>query len=816
MRAFLRNGAARGILAAAATLCATAAHAQDNPAEPYEVVVVTGTSTARTALKTPMQTTVMDSDKLEMLTSSSPADLLTTIPTLKAEGGGGEVATNVFVAGLPSTGQYQFTPLEFNGMPVVSSTGLNSSAPDIFERPDLGVERLEFVHGGVSNLFGGGSVGGLINYIDKHGTDQSHGEAKLELSDHDRIKTDFAANGPIDKAAGLYYAVSGWYRYDKGPLYSGNPSEGEQVRGNIRKEFDSGYVTVYGQFIDDKDQFYGDYPLTGSNFQRPVGNNGKPIYTTETSAIDNISFMTPNGLYRTKVSDGVLSDGGAFGLDFKKDFGDGWGANGRMNVASYKSSFALYSGGDGKQNLPTTQSGFLQAYGYNPANYTGNFTYAQSGQTVPSSSLLWSDRVIDRDRPLQTQTAELNLTKTLTTDDWTHNLTLGGFWGHSEARDRDVGYGYIGDFDNAPQLVNITATNKATGATTVISQNGLLNTNISYTNNWADARRYAGYVADQTSFGRWELDAGARIETINGSVSKEGTQTYAVNTTPGLSPLLSNVLWGNNIFTTASVETTAYAFAGAALYRLTDQVSLFANASHGYFMPQMNSVVYTATAVQSYQPELINQVEAGAKYSGHGISANISPFFSTLSDLRNVSLLNNSSGGVSQIVNTEGTRTYGVETAGRITLPYDFYADGNLTYQHDEYTQYTPVGACNACVGNQLLRQPAWAANLGLYYNDDEFDVAVLDNFTGSTYTSDLNNVRMPSFNVWRLEAGYTRPLANGDALRINLSVYNLFDSQAVTEGNPRQGTLQNAGAAYFVGRTVLPRRISLSLSYKY
>ena len=85
---------------------AVSAAAADAPTDnTVEQVVVTGTSAARTILKTPMQSTTLDSQRLEMLASNSAADLLTTIPTLKAEGGGGEVATNVFVAGLPSTGQ---------------------------------------------------------------------------------------------------------------------------------------------------------------------------------------------------------------------------------------------------------------------------------------------------------------------------------------------------------------------------------------------------------------------------------------------------------------------------------------------------------------------------------------------------------------------------------------------------------------------------------------------------------------------------------------------------------------------------------------
>src|SRR5256714_9092398 len=141
----------------------------ESESQTLQTVIVTGTSRTRADLQTPLVATSISSERLALLASNSAADVLTTVPALKAEGGGGEVAANIFVAGLPSGGQYQFTPLEFNEMPVISSMGLNSSAPDVYYRPDLGVERLEFVRGGVSNLFGGGGIGGGIKFIDQTG-----------------------------------------------------------------------------------------------------------------------------------------------------------------------------------------------------------------------------------------------------------------------------------------------------------------------------------------------------------------------------------------------------------------------------------------------------------------------------------------------------------------------------------------------------------------------------------------------------------------------------------------------------------------------
>src|SRR3569623_1471240 len=64
-----------------------------------DTVIVTGTSKARTELKTPLVATSISADKLQQLAANSTADILATVPALKAEGGGGEVAANVFVAG---------------------------------------------------------------------------------------------------------------------------------------------------------------------------------------------------------------------------------------------------------------------------------------------------------------------------------------------------------------------------------------------------------------------------------------------------------------------------------------------------------------------------------------------------------------------------------------------------------------------------------------------------------------------------------------------------------------------------------------------
>src|SRR3954447_8829557 len=120
----------------------------------------------------------------------------------------------------------------YDGIPVLSTFGLNSSAYDVYYRNDLGIDRLEFVRGGVSNLFGPGSVAGLINYITRAGGDARTGVAQLEIAERGRYRGDLAVSGPLGN--NLYYALSGYYRWDAGPIRTGLDTKGYQVRGNLK------------------------------------------------------------------------------------------------------------------------------------------------------------------------------------------------------------------------------------------------------------------------------------------------------------------------------------------------------------------------------------------------------------------------------------------------------------------------------------------------------------------------------------------------------------------------------------------------------
>lgn len=818
----------------------SAASADEAPAAE---IIVTGTSRARVALDTPLAVTQVGEQSLSRMGTSSQADILNSIPTIKADGGGGEVASNVFVKGLPSGGQYQFTPLMYDGIPVLSSFGLNSSAYDVYYRNDLGIDRLEFVRGGVSNLFGPGSVAGLINYISKTGKDKFGGAVQLEVAERGRYKGDIAIHGPLGE--NLTYALSGWYRKDDGPIRTGLDTEGFQVRGNLKWGFSdgSGSITLYGQYIDDQVQFYLPIPLDGTTRNRIAGNDGKIVYSVQTSAIAGLGFNTPDGPYVNQVSDGVTTKGGQIALVFEKDFGDsGWGINGRFKYSEYKHRFALWSDGDGIVNVPETQAAFLSntarrnAYPELKGIGTGNavFTYAGGG-AVPANAILFANRYTDRNRPMDDFTGELNLTKEFITGNVEHSFTLGGFYGNATARDVNVGTTYLAEFNNQPQLINLTVTNPITLVQTVISRGGIVNAGLNYVNNRHQVERYAGYIADQMEFSdRFNFDIGVRVEHINGTISRERVSTTITDsTTPNLSTALRDVQWGNDGFLTGKVATTEWAVAAGALYKLTNNVSLYANASRGYFFPEIRAVAFQAVAagtpanasasppLASYTGEIIKQGEIGIKIQQPQFSMTIAALYTNLDNRRQVNFINDGLGGFREAVNLIATESYGVEATLDLKLLTNLRFNGNLTIQDAKYKQFQAlvnnVPTPNpAIIGKDLERQPNVLYNAGLYYDDGMFDASFFTNFTGNNFTASNNAILLRGWNVANFDAGVKVPIGGEKSVRLSINVFNLFDTQATTEGSPRQDVNQTVGGAYFVGRPVLPRRITGRMTFAF
>ena len=798
-----------------------------------EEIVVTGTATARTEFETPQSVTQYSEEDIRLFSASSQADILTQLPGVSAEGGGGEVATNVFHRALPSGGQFSFTPLLYDGIPSFSTFGLNSSAFDVYIRNDLGIERAEFVSGGVSNLFGPGSVAGIINYISKTGGSETEGTVQLEVAEEGRVRTDYYFSGALGgEDSDTFYALSGYYRSDDGPLDSGIETEGFQLRGNLKHLFSdgSGSLTIFGQAIDDSVQFFLPLPLDGQSRERLNGNDGREVFTMNTVAATGLSYQTPDGRFTTPIKDGVVTKGFSIAAVLDKDLNEDWSLNSKIKYASYDHQFNLFLDGDGiGPNTPESLNDYMTNRGIDAFASNAQFSFVGSGQALPSDFLLFGNRTLDRDRDATDASVEVSVSRLFSAGNMEHVFTFGGFWADSEADDVNYITTYLGDFRNAPLLVDLSligveedaegnlGASADPNAEFRYTLNGLARANGMTGNSTRSAERAAFYIADQIEMDRWTFDIGGRLERLVGEVTRFNTSVFTMDDDPLVSNGLEQVSFTNGSIDHDTAGTTEWALSGGTLFRLTDTINLFGNVSRGYFFPQIRSVKFDSDGkLASYEGEIITSVETGVKYRGNKFDGYVTFFWTELDDRQNVDFVNdpNNPGGVIEEVTKQSTEAYGIEANGVYYINDYWSINANVTLRDHEFTK---AEGNPAIVGNELRRQPKVMANTGIRFHRGAFDAALLHNYHGDNFANDSNSVELDSYNLVRLEAGYTFQLDGKQSIRVSASVFNLTDEEGITEGSPRQGNSQSGEVEqFFVGRPILPQRATVKLTYDF
>lgn len=764
-------------------------------------IVVTANNSRRSQMEMPISVTTFSASKLAGLRFNSNADILRVVPGITAEGGGGDVAANIFVRGLPSGGQYQFTPLQIDGMPVVGTMGLNSSAPDVYFRNDLGFNNVEFVRGGSSTLYGAGSVAGIINYASKYGSNQSKTILETEVATPGKTRFDFNTSGAITENS-LFYNVSGTYRYDEGPIKTGLTSTGYQVRGNLRKVLNNGFFTLHFQLIDDKAQFLLPYPLTGQR-ARPMGWDGQTIYTLQTASATLLTARTPNGLYQSQAANGAWTKGGYVMADFQKDFDNGWRLNAKVRSAKYQHQFNFF-GTDGSGRNPLTQANFLKTI---TGAVIGAYTYANDNTVVNPAALVLQNNITDRNRPLNEMSTLMTLSKEFKTGNIEHNFTMGTFASRTEAVDFNLQLRYLSEFKDQPRLLNLTTTDAASVATK-FTVNGVASVP-GYTNKTITSKKQAFYFSDEMQVGKLKLDAGLRFEKIsaNGSIEKSAT----AKNTDGI-----NVAFGTGAFDRFNVSTSDWALALAASYPITDHINGYANFSKGYFFPELRglSVRYNngIPAYPRYQPEKINQYEAGVKLNYTRLTLTAAYFNAALNDRLLVQFLN-VNGAIEEVSRFISTQSSGFEGTADLEVAKNLHFISSVTAQKATYTkdETTPTN-----VGKWVERQPQFMYDAGLYYANKKFDLGFSNNYQAKRYGNASNLVTLDPYSIARLTAGYNMQLDSKSSLRFSGGIFNMFNSEGITEGNPRAGDAQTNSGDFFVGRPVIPRSYYLRLTFNF
>ncbi|MGC6479213.1 MAG: TonB-dependent receptor domain-containing protein [Flavobacteriaceae bacterium] len=782
-------------------------------------VVLSASSSFRSQKQAPLSISSKRMTQITKLNPNSQADILRDVPGITAEGGGGETATNLFVRGLPSGGQYVFNPLQYDGMPLMSTFGLNSSAHDVYARPDIGFKGVEFVRGGAAVLYGAGSVAGLINYTSKTGDEDPGNILHVEWGSRGRLKTDFYTGGKLGgEDSNTYYAFTGFVRKDDGPIDTGLPTKGVQFRGNIKHLFENGSFTLHGQFINDRAQFFLPLPLNGTSRERINGNDGEPVEQLLSGDLAETSFLTAGGVYKSPIEDGVHTKGSYVMGDFEYNLSENTTFKSKVKYANYLHNFALYVGGNGSYGNPLTLANYVNQVAPGNTSYTA--TYQGGGsQQINGSDLVVENLHVDRLRPMTDYSGEANLiTKSA---NGKHTFTLGTFMARTEAEDVNYQYRILSEFNNNPRLVNLSYT--LNGNDVTYSQGGMYNRIGMTSNKFLAQSRTAFYFTDEMVLDRWRFDVGLRIESTSGTFNNGGIVETTEYTDSSLTDALRNVRFADGSFTTAEISASDWAISLAGLYELNATTNLYANFSRGFFFPQMRGFAPTPGIRETnYNGETIIQSEIGAKFGNTKLSGSVAGYFVRLQDRIRIDQAIVSGQLVDQARSEQTTGSMGLEATWNYRFSDVFNLFGTATFQNHEIkenvtTNLVDNSSSTRNEGNEIGRQPNMLGSLGLNYNDSKFDGSFIFNHTGSKFTDDSNNVELDAITIARLSTGYTFNTQNNGNVRLGLSVFNLFDSQGLTEGNPRAGIGGQVDSGdFFFGRPILPRRVFLTATFNF
>ncbi|MBV6842274.1 TonB-dependent receptor [Xanthomonas euvesicatoria] len=799
-------------------LCAPAALAQDTaaaaPATPpaadsaavnLDSVFVTGTSTATTKLKSSVSVSTVGAEAVEQSAPRSTAEIFRNIPGIRSESSGGEGNANIAVRGLPvASGGAKFLQLQEDGLPVMEFGDIAFGNSDIFLRSDFTLDRIEAIRGGSASTFTSNAPGGIINFISKTG-DTAGGSVGVSRGlDYDNTRIDFNYGAPF--AEQWQFNIGGFFRQGDGVRDAGYTTDkGGQLKANLTRLFDNGYVRLYGKYLNDRAAGYLPVPTSVRGRDGSPDLGGFPGFDPGNDTLYSRNFRTDVGLdgnnqpRRTDLGDGMHPISRTIGAEAWFDLGNGWNLSEKFRVADNSGRFvspfpaevtdaaslAASIGGAGAQ--------LVEAGGPNAGQaYTGNAIRTH----------LFNVAIND----LGNVTNDLSVSREFGGDGRTLNLRM-GYYSSRQTIDMDWTWNsYVQSLGRNSRLLNVV---DAAGVSR--SQNGLYAYGTPFWGDCCVTRSYdvrydvnAPYVALTFDSGKFSVDGSLRYDMGDARGSYNGTaiaQNLDVNGDGVIQPVeqrVATVDTANSRPVDYDWNYLSYSLGGN--YLITDDLGAFARISRGARANAdrlLFGVVRDDGSVSSEEGvNVVRQAEAGLKWRRDGLSL-FATAFSARTQEQNFEI-------TSQRFFNRSYEAHGVELEASYRYQ-GFTLNGGLTWTDAEISrdQITPENT-----GNVPRRQADVVWQLTPSYRGDSYQFGV--NLIGTTdaYTQDANQLKMPGYTQVNLFGDYRVT----DALTVALNVNNLFNTFGLTEAE--EATIPANGIIR--ARSIAGRTTSISLRYDF
>lgn len=759
------------------------------PIASTEDIVVTGVAQGRNRLDTSVSVSSLDADLTTKIPPRNTAEILRNLPGVRVEASGGEGNANISVRGLPvASGGSKFLQLQEDGLPVLEFGDIIFGNADIFIRNDLSLARIESVRGGSASTFASNSPGGIINFISKTG-EQDGGSFQLSSGlDYREYRADFAYGGHVD--ANTRYELSGFYRVGDGPRGVGyDAMRGGQIKANVTREFDGGYVRLYGKYLDDRSIAYLPNPV------RVTGSGDNPTYqnipgfsinedTLHSRYIGSVLTLDgDNNPVRRDIGDGMRPLVKSVGFEGQFALAEGWNVTERFRYSDISGDFVSpfpAAVGDAQTAANAFAGAGAQLY------YASG---PQSGQrignpgTLGGNGLLASVVLFDVDlKSLDNITNDLRINGKVDVGGGAVSIAAGIYNSRQTIKTDWLWTSFFQSVQGDGRSVLVDVRNAAgvsqTAGGTLYSASFFGNCcRRSY-----DMRYNTNAPFAQLGFeaGRLNIDGSVRYDfgSAKGSIAGD---------LPGATTTRAQDMDGNGILSVAEqsvgfipanrarvdYDYSYLSYSAGVNYRLSDTLAAFARYSRGgrvnadrlLFGPLVDTA--TGGLVGGAKPyDFVKQAEGGVKFSS-GPIALYATVFNARTQETNYLLSQ-------QQFTSRDYEATGVELEGRFRRgPFSLTAAG--TWTDASITRDATDTTLN---GNRPQRQ----ASL-VYQATPQFDfgrVSFGANVIGTTssYTQPVNDLKMPAYT----QVNGFLLLRAADNVSINVNANNIFNVKGITE----------------------------------
>jgi outer membrane receptor protein involved in Fe transport len=785
-----------------ACVAAPLASAQDPAApaqEALEEIVVTGVVRPVNRLESSVSVSALSAEAVEEIAPRSVAEIFRSLPGIRSESSGGEGNANITIRGIPlATGGSKFMQLHEDGLPVCEFGDMNFANCDNFIRYDWSIGRVESIRGGSASTFASNSPGGIVNLISNDGSREG-GSLGVSLgADFDQQRVDFQYGGPLNDT--LRFHVGGFYRSGEGVRETGyNGDQGGQIKANLTKDFDGGFLRLHVKLLDDRVTTYLPSPVlvrSNGNFG-PVPNYDASTESLHTPLQATISTFNAFGDRRQRdITDGIHSKVRSLGFEFNREFDGDWTVSNRFRSSNITGDWiSPFTDGVGQAGALAdgicagSPNATLGGMSVAVTGCTGTTLRVangtNSGAIYPRTSLAFANLIFDVTfNDVATDVNDLKITKAF----GPAAVTL-GYYKSKQAIDIDWNSWpfYLQTVDGAgAQNLTVTST---TGATVV--QNGLYFPGLL---SWAWDLEYdttAPYLNLAWDLERFNIDLSVRRDKVKarGQASRIccGKGVFGTPQNTGIVVDLNND--GNIDFWEARGVAVANNFAGldvvnydadntsfslGGTWLINDNSSVFLRYSEGGRavgdrLLQIANTLRPDGALTATTDgfDNVDQLEIGYKLKRGNYALYLTAFDTTTEEI-NAEI-------TSGVTFVREYQAKGLEIEGRWEAANGFTVGGNITWTDAEISKDRNNAAV---IGNTPRRQADLIYTITPAWRGERFSVGATLQGSTDYFVGDSNQLKQDPYTLIHLFGSYQFT----DALSATLNVNNLTDEFVVTE----------------------------------